>query len=193
MAKHAPADVRRQQILEAALGCFAQQGYHQTRMDDIGKATGLSKGALYHHFKNKEAVFLGVFDDLNAKLWHAWQEADTLVPDDAILSQGHLVLDSLLGVPGMIETWVEFLRHPESRSRFKDIYQLSRNRLAETVQRGIDEGVFRDCDPTVLGGTLTAIIEGLILQRLADPSFEATRTWEAGWTLIQQGITSTRQ
>ncbi|MCZ6644301.1 MAG: TetR/AcrR family transcriptional regulator [Gammaproteobacteria bacterium] len=192
MAKHAPAEVRRQQILEAALSCFGVQGYHATRMDDIGRVTGLSKGALYHHFKNKEAVFLGVFDDLNAKLWNAWQEADTLPPDDAIRSQGHLVLNSLLGIPGMIETWVEFLRHPESRSRFKEIYQLSRERLAETVQRGLDQGIFHDCDPTVLAGTLTAIIEGLILQRLADPGFKAKQTWEEGWTLIQQGITCSR-
>ena len=192
MAKHAPADVRRQQILEAALGCFAQQGYHQTRMDDIGRATGLSKGALYHHFKNKEAVFLGVFDDLNAQLWHAWEEADTLPPDDAIRNQGHLVLNSVLGIPGMIETWVEFIRHPESRARFKDIYHRSRKHLGETIQRGIDEGIFRDCDPTALGGTLTAIIEGLILQRLADPSFKAAQTWEEAWTLIQRGITHAR-
>ncbi len=192
MAKHAPAGVRRQQILEAALGCFAEQGYHATRMDDIGRATGLSKGALYHHFKNKEAVFLGVFDDLNAQLWHAWTEADTRVPDVAIRSQGRLVLDSVLGIPGMIETWVEFIRHPESRARFKEIYRSSRARLAETIQRGIDEGVFQGCDPIVLGGTLTAIIEGLILQKLADPSFNATHIWEEAWTAIQQGISGAR-
>ena len=192
MAKHQPADVRRQQILEAALVCFAQQGYHQTRMDDIGRATGLSKGALYHHFKNKEAVFLGVFDNLDQQLWRAWKEADALVPHEAIRSQGRLVLNSLLGIPGMIETWVEFIRHPQSRVRFKEIYRASRERLAGTVQRGIDERVFRNCDPAVLGGTLTAIIEGLILQRLADPNFPAEQTWEEAWTLIQQGIAHVR-
>ena len=192
MAKHEPADVRRKQILEAALGCYAQQGYYQTRMDDIGHATGLSKGALYHHFKNKEAVFLGVFDDLNSQLWLAWKKADTLAPDQAILTQGQLVLDNLLAVPGMIETWVEFIRHPDLRTRFKDIYRDSRNRLAETVQRGLDEGVFQHCDPAVLGGTLTAIVEGLILQRLADPNFAAAKIWEQAWTLIQQGISSGR-
>ena len=56
MATHAPAEVRRRQILDAALSCFAERGYHSTRMDDVVAACGLSKGALYHHYRSKEEI-----------------------------------------------------------------------------------------------------------------------------------------
>ena len=61
MGKHESAAHRQDQILAAALACFARRGYFETRMDDIVRESGLSKGALYHHFASKEAVFMGLF------------------------------------------------------------------------------------------------------------------------------------
>lgn len=52
----APA-VRMQQILDAALVEFCERGYADTRMDEIARRAGLSKGGLYAHFGSKEAVF----------------------------------------------------------------------------------------------------------------------------------------
>ena len=48
----------RDRILDAALEVFAGKGYHRAIVDDIVRASGTSKGAVYHHFPNKEAVFL---------------------------------------------------------------------------------------------------------------------------------------
>lgn len=45
------------QILDAALVQFAEGGYAETRMDDIARRAGLSKGGLYAHFRSKERVF----------------------------------------------------------------------------------------------------------------------------------------
>lgn len=42
---------------------FARKGYHRAIVDDIVRASGTSKGAVYHHFANKEAVFLALVDD----------------------------------------------------------------------------------------------------------------------------------
>lgn len=47
---------RRAQILEAATSVFAELGYHGSRMDDIVRASGLSKGAIYWYFKSKEEI-----------------------------------------------------------------------------------------------------------------------------------------
>lgn len=49
--------VRMQQILDAALVEFCERGYVDTRMDDIARRAGLSKGGLYAHFDSKDAVF----------------------------------------------------------------------------------------------------------------------------------------
>ena len=47
---------RRQQILEAAITCFIQQGYHQTGMRDVATQAGVSLGNVYNHFVGKEEI-----------------------------------------------------------------------------------------------------------------------------------------
>jgi AcrR family transcriptional regulator len=58
----------RDRILDGALEVFARKGYHGASVDDIVRASGTSKGAVYHHFPNKEAVFLALVDDFAARL-----------------------------------------------------------------------------------------------------------------------------
>ena len=65
----------REKILEAALSVFAQKGYHRAIVDDIVRASGTSKGAVYHHFPNKEALFLALVDEFSSHLATAAAEA----------------------------------------------------------------------------------------------------------------------
>ena len=58
----------RERILDAALEVFARKGYHRAIVDDIVRASRTSKGAVYHHFPNKEAVFLALVDEFSARL-----------------------------------------------------------------------------------------------------------------------------
>jgi AcrR family transcriptional regulator len=58
----------RERILHAALTVFARKGYHRALVDDIVRASRTSKGAVYHHFPNKEALFLALVDDFAARL-----------------------------------------------------------------------------------------------------------------------------
>jgi AcrR family transcriptional regulator len=64
MPKISPAQEqhRREQILAAALACFARQGYHATAMDDVVRESGLSVGAIYSYFPSKEDLFLSLAD-----------------------------------------------------------------------------------------------------------------------------------
>jgi TetR/AcrR family transcriptional regulator, fatty acid metabolism regulator protein len=61
----------RDRILQAALQIFAEKGYHRAVVDDIVRASGTSKGAVYHHFPNKEALFLALVDAFSARLAEA--------------------------------------------------------------------------------------------------------------------------
>ena len=58
----------RDKILQAALQVFAEKGYHRALVDDIVRASRTSKGAVYRHFPNKEALFLALVDELSAHL-----------------------------------------------------------------------------------------------------------------------------
>src|SRR5215207_3423526 len=51
---------RREQILDAAMSCFARDGYRATSMDDIVRESGLSVGAIYSYFPSKEDLFSAI-------------------------------------------------------------------------------------------------------------------------------------
>ncbi len=61
----------RDKILQAAREVFAETGYHRALVDDIVRASQTSKGAVYHHFPNKEALFLALVDEFAGRLAEA--------------------------------------------------------------------------------------------------------------------------
>jgi AcrR family transcriptional regulator len=63
-----PRPGTRERILGAALDVFARKGYHRALVDDIVRASGTSKGAVYHHFPAKEALFLALVDEFAQRL-----------------------------------------------------------------------------------------------------------------------------
>lgn len=73
----------RQRIIEAAAQLFARKGFYGTSIADLAQATGLTKGALYHHFKNKDALFFAVIRAVR----DTWMKAvgrDVLKAEDAL-------------------------------------------------------------------------------------------------------------
>src|SRR5258708_29922178 len=50
-------DARPSEILSAALACFAERGFAATRLDDVARRAGVTKGTLYLYFRNKEELF----------------------------------------------------------------------------------------------------------------------------------------
>jgi AcrR family transcriptional regulator len=66
--QRSPRTATRERILDAALEVFARKGYHRAIVDDIVRASRTSKGAVYHHFPNKEAIVLALVDDFAARL-----------------------------------------------------------------------------------------------------------------------------
>ena len=61
-------DLTRQHILEKSMQLFSVQGYFNTSIAGIVKATGLTKGGLYGHFRNKEEIWFAVYDEC-VRVW----------------------------------------------------------------------------------------------------------------------------
>ena len=63
------ADETRRRIVESARRLFAEKGYFSTGTTEIVEAAGVgTRGALYHHFENKQALFLTVFEAIETDL-----------------------------------------------------------------------------------------------------------------------------
>jgi AcrR family transcriptional regulator len=66
-----PAADRRRQLLDVAVGAFAAGGYHQTSMEDVATAAGVTKPVLYQHFRSKRALYSELLEDLAGQLQEA--------------------------------------------------------------------------------------------------------------------------
>jgi len=57
-------DARPQEIVDAALDMFVEYGFAATRLDDVAKQAGVSKGTVYRYFENKDALFIAVVKEI---------------------------------------------------------------------------------------------------------------------------------
>ena len=188
--RHAPAEERRAQILGAALRCFAEKGYHVATMDDVVRASGLSKGSLYWHFQSKQELLLALFDAFSDEILAAWDEAAAATDDTLKLlrRQGDLAVEKLCDARELLGAWAEFLAHPAARERLAAAYARSRAQLAAEIRRGIARGEIREVPVESATASLVAAVEGLLLQAMVDPSFDARRHWDAIFEVQRRGL-----
>ncbi len=66
-----PAAERREQLLDVAQHVFAEHGYHDTSMNDVAEAAGVTKPVLYQHFDSKKALYQELVDQLGGQLEQA--------------------------------------------------------------------------------------------------------------------------
>jgi AcrR family transcriptional regulator len=63
-----PAAERREQLLEVAREVFARHGFHETSMNDVAEAAGVTKPVLYQHFASKRELYLALLDEVGNQL-----------------------------------------------------------------------------------------------------------------------------
>ncbi len=184
-----PAEERRAQILEAALQLFARKGFHAATMDDLVRASGLSKGSLYWHFESKEQVFLALFDVFSDSLFAEWEQLRDQGLD-TLEALERVTLDSLERIGGSagLGAWVEFFAHPQARARFAAVYRETRGRLEASLLRDMEAGRLRRQPAAGLAAALTAAAEGLMLQAMVDAEFDLPGHWVAMREMIRRGI-----
>ncbi|MEY4360834.1 MAG: hypothetical protein RL391_140 [Actinomycetota bacterium] len=68
MAMRLPAVERREQLLSVALAVFARNGFHNTSMNDVADAAGITKPVLYQHFASKRELYLAVIDEAGHRM-----------------------------------------------------------------------------------------------------------------------------
>lgn len=170
-AQRNPEETRRT-VVEAAAVLFNQQGYRATSLSDITTQSGLTKGAIYQHFHNKEALELQAFDTLFARSMEAFAKVIRAQPDAptklraAIGFYQTYVLDPVTagGCP-LLNAGVEADdAHPALRERALAMLTSLRSTLERLLARGIQEGqLLPTVRPKQDALMILAILEGGIM------------------------------
>lgn len=166
----------RSHILQAALVGFAGQGYDATGVAEICARAGVSKGAFYHHFPSKQAVFLALLDDwltgLDQQLV-TQRAAAASVPEGLQSMFGLLRLvfaDASGKLPMFLEFWRQAARDPVVWQTSMAPYQRYHHLFAGLIAAGVAEGTLRPVDPHIGAQAVISLVVGLLFQSLLDPA-----------------------
>lgn len=147
-----------EKILQAAQQLFAQKGYAHTTLQDVIDATGLSKGAVYHHFRSKEEIAAKVGDRIGAQLNSVLAQ----IRDDAAMT-GLQKLQAFFAVslqPQRQQQIITTLPHLWDDPQFlsmemHDLFEKTiPTYLEPMVRQGMADGSIRTQDPTALAEAL---------------------------------------
>lgn len=155
-------DARRQEILAGARACFARYGYEGATVRRLEEETGLSRGAIFHHFRDKESLFLAVAEDDAAAM------VETVARDGLVQVMRDLLAPAESDVVGWLGTQLEISRRLRTDPDFAKRWAVRAEAIAaatrERLVRQRDAGVLRsDVDVHVLAQFLELAYDGLVL------------------------------
>jgi AcrR family transcriptional regulator len=184
-------NARRQQILDAAIVCFARIGFHNTTMVDIAREAGLSTGLAYRYFSSKNEIIEATVSegDGAALARHFAEEATEHFDDfrsflDAITQYGFAEFEHKPGKEAAMNvrllSWAEAIQNPEVREEVLSRWGHHLAVAKKWVRRAQDEGQIDPAlDAHAVARIMLAIHDGFGLQWALDPDVDIPKYREA--------------
>lgn len=173
-----PNEVRRaknqEALLEAALKLFVKQGFGGTTVDEIARATTLTKGGVYFYFADKSQILAALIRRANERIYapiiesmqRSKSPADQLVDYLHWISQKGVSDSNLLLLPILMSIEFKGQRHPIAKEVSR-IYDALRSTLVGVVAEGQSRGIFHSAVPaTELAAVVLSIADGALLEFL---------------------------
>jgi AcrR family transcriptional regulator len=166
----------RQDILAVARELFAEKGFYNVAMHEIAAAAEFATGTLYNFFPSKEDLFFELLaatadaglslvlpalegtDDERDKLSLFIRSHERVAREQAVALRLYLLESRGWCLPG-----------PKVEAKKKEIDARVTSRLSDVIAAGIRKGSFNDIDPVIAAKCLSATLESLILDAVADP------------------------
>ncbi len=200
---HRRKDERPAELLDAALEEFVARGYAATRLEDVARRAGCTKGTIFLYFANKEELFKAM---VRQNVLPGIQEAETLVERHQgsyrdLLAQvlrarwDGVVNSRLSGLPKLM--FAEAVNFPElARFHMEEVVSRSQALIERVLRAGIAAGEFREHDT---GSVARVAVSPLVMAALWKHSFEPhavvhidpDRYFEASLDLLLRGIART--
>ena len=172
------AEATRRAVLAAARSSFGRKGYAQASVEEIADAARVTKGAVYHHFASKEALFRAVYAEVEAEA-----QARTLAagdpqapPVEQIVAKVNAYLDAALDEEIRRITLIDGPALLGFEPDEVADQQQSQAGVRAFIAASIANGQLADLDPDVLTQLLGGLawVGGLLIAHASDP--DATRT-----------------
>jgi TetR/AcrR family acrAB operon transcriptional repressor len=194
------AEATRRQLMDVALKVFSTRGYAAARLSDIAAEAGVTRGAVYWHFKNKQGLFFAILTEMANPFV---QTATEVLGSD--LEPGHKIRELIRRVKDATDNSETFLdqrevairfmaEHPHGfeefhRHIFRDMESLTK-RITDTIRDAQRSGQIRDdIDASIMTGLIGAALRGSAMGKAVDGMDLLPRgTSEAMVDLLMRGL-----
>ena len=193
-------NITRERILCAAMSVFSQKGWQKTSLDEVAAAAGMTKGAIYWHFRNKNDLFFGLLDarlqrdispvqnEIQAAINLA-QQGEPLTAMTELFSQAW---SRSAGDSAWSRLYLEVMsqaQEPEIAQRLSGLYEhiwhLS-SQFVEAMQQG---GLTRqDISPQTLAKLWCMIFDGVMAAAIANPNLDVRELAQQFMPILWQGL-----
>ena len=163
-------------LLDAAEEVFVRDGFEGAQLDEIAAAAGRSKGSVYTHFKNKEDLFLALFEHRTksyiVEIADSIRKCTNQKQSLAAFRRFYIGLtrDKAFSIL-TLEFKLYALRHPESKERFRKVFELSRATTDDRLYVQMFGELTRQtrADDDLALAALGPMLSGLILESNFEP------------------------
>jgi AcrR family transcriptional regulator len=187
----------RDKIIQAAIQSFSQTGFDRTKMEDIAKRLGLSKGTIYLYFASKEDLFLAICE-YYLKIMKERQHSTVFSNREDLLLDAERFYEEFQNLEQgndkvMLEMVVESSRNTRLRKGMYEhrlkVYDAVVDHLNKHIERGI---IRKDIDASGLASAFVALYDGLTASKMLGVGEANNRkAWLAMVRAVIDGITKT--
>ncbi|MCP4113356.1 MAG: TetR/AcrR family transcriptional regulator [Desulfobacteraceae bacterium] len=163
---------KKQAILETATRLFAEKGYKETSVAEISRITGAAEGTIFHHFKNKEDIFISILRNAKEGIIEEFERYIGEREFKTGLDMMESVIYFHLYLTGKMEEWFLLLhRHfpyevakvnPVCRDNLEAIYTCLVDIFEEAVLRGQKDGSISESPSRKTALIIFSMVNGLI-------------------------------
>lgn len=189
----------REHILTVASALIAEKGFDKTSMNEIVRASGISKGGIYWHFKSKDEIIFAIVEAMFIEQLHFLEEilSGEGRADERFIALIDMIAGSLeqisIAMPSPIDVYAETMRKPELQSELKHFFRHYQELLLALIEQGNRDGDFSVDNPELTAFTFMSSIEGaILLHSVAQPEQKLADVLKRTTQIFLQGIKTTK-
>jgi AcrR family transcriptional regulator len=160
----------RAKLLEAARELIREKGYERTTLEDVARRAGMTSGAIYGNFKNRDDLFIALAEVYWAPIKPRIRAGSSFAEKLRALAEATIaaIPERRLAAVGRLTGMAYALTHEEMRARVREVTAKSFSWGADWLRTVADEGEL-PMPPDILVVVIHALMEGLLFQRFLTP------------------------
>jgi TetR/AcrR family fatty acid metabolism transcriptional regulator len=178
----------RSEVLKAALDLFSRKGYSETKMAEIARNVGLSVGALYLRFKNKETLCLALIEDQTKDFIERTKNLSGENPLKSIEEYIALNLDYAFKKRQLISLFMREHNLPFMQPIRSNFFKTQRKIIEGILTAGVKKGVFKPLNCRETASMIFAGIRGAVLLKVVFGVGNVKEMSHSLFELITNGI-----